>query len=127
MSQNTYRVVQWMTGDVGRVGIRHFAANPVFDLVGVLVHSADKVGKDAGEIAGIAPIGLTATDDMFQHADHFADSSGPARTSSPPPVSSIRHPIFAHPPSRSAPPAPTVAPRSTGAVSTPAMPATSCR
>ncbi len=64
MSQNTYRVVQWMTGDVGRVGIRHLTANPVFDLVGVLVHSADKVGKDAGEIAGIAPIGLTATDDI---------------------------------------------------------------
>ena len=53
-----------MTGDVGQVGIRHFADNPVFDLVGVLVHSEDKVGKDAGEIAGIAPIGVVATDDV---------------------------------------------------------------
>jgi hypothetical protein len=60
----TYRVIQWMTGDVGQVGIRHFAENPVFDLVGVLVHSEDKVGKDAGEIAGIAPIGVAATDDI---------------------------------------------------------------
>ena len=60
----TYRVIQWMTGDVGQVGIRHFADNPVFDLVGVLVHSKDKVGKDAGEIAGIAPIGVVATDDI---------------------------------------------------------------
>jgi 2,4-diaminopentanoate dehydrogenase len=60
----TYRIIQWMTGDVGQVGVRHFADNPVFDLVGVLVHSKDKVGKDAGEIAGIAPIGVAATDDI---------------------------------------------------------------
>jgi 2,4-diaminopentanoate dehydrogenase len=60
----TYRVIQWMTGDVGQVGVRHFADSPVFDLVGVLVHSKDKVGKDAGEIAGIAPIGVVATDDV---------------------------------------------------------------
>ncbi len=64
MPENTYRVIQWMTGDVGQVGIRHFADNPVFDLVGVLVHTAEKVGKDAGEIAGIAPIGVVATDDI---------------------------------------------------------------
>jgi hypothetical protein len=60
----TYRIIQWVTGDVGQVGVRHFADSPVFDLVGVLVHSKDKVGKDAGEIAGIAPIGVTATDDI---------------------------------------------------------------
>jgi hypothetical protein len=60
----TYRIIQWMTGDVGQVGVRHFADNPVFDLVGVLVHTKDKVGKDAGEIAGIAPIGVAATDDI---------------------------------------------------------------
>jgi hypothetical protein len=64
MPQQTYRVIQWMTGDVGRVGVRHFADNPVFDLVGVLVHSEDKVGKDAGEIADITPIGVIATDDV---------------------------------------------------------------
>jgi 2,4-diaminopentanoate dehydrogenase len=64
MSEKTYRVIQWMTGDVGKVGVRHFAENPVFDLVGVLVHSKEKVGKDAGEIAGIAPVGVAATDDI---------------------------------------------------------------
>ena len=60
----TYRIIQWMTGDVGQVAVRHFAESPVYDLVGVLVHSKDKVGKDAGEIAGIAPIGVVATDDI---------------------------------------------------------------
>src|SRR5690349_17951885 len=64
MPDKTYRIIQWMTGDVGQVGVRHFADNPVFDLVAVLVHSEDKVGKDAGEIAGIAPIGVTATGDV---------------------------------------------------------------
>lgn len=64
MPEKTYRVIQWMTGDVGQVGVRHFADNPTFDLVAVLVHSKDKVGKDAGEIAGIAPTGVVTTDDV---------------------------------------------------------------
>ncbi len=64
MSEKTYRIIQWMTGDVGQVGVRHFADNPTFELVAVLVHSTDKVGKDAGEIAGIPPTGVIATDDI---------------------------------------------------------------
>lgn len=63
MPDKVYRVIQWMTGDVGQVGIRHFAANPIYELVGVLVHDPDKVGMDAGDIAGIGPVGITATDD----------------------------------------------------------------
>jgi 4-hydroxy-tetrahydrodipicolinate reductase len=31
------------------------------ELVGVLVHSEDKEGRDAGEVVGIAPIGITTT------------------------------------------------------------------
>lgn len=64
MPDNAYRIIQWMTGDVGQVGVRHFADDPVFELVGVLVHTQDKVGMDAGEIAGIGPIGVIATDDV---------------------------------------------------------------
>ncbi|OCB14562.1 dihydrodipicolinate reductase [Mycolicibacterium porcinum] len=64
MTERQYRVIQWMTGDVGEAAVRHFADNPVFDLVGVLVHNPDKVGKDAGEITGIAPTGVIATDDI---------------------------------------------------------------
>lgn len=63
-SEKTYRVIQWMTGDVGQAGIRHFAQCPMFDLVGVLVHSKEKVGKDAGEITGIGSTGVIATDDV---------------------------------------------------------------
>ncbi|MGV0813434.1 dihydrodipicolinate reductase [Mycolicibacterium boenickei] len=64
MAEKTYRVIQWMTGDVGQVALRHFADNPVFDLAGVLVHDQGKVGKDAGDIAGIPPTGVIATDDV---------------------------------------------------------------
>jgi hypothetical protein len=32
-------------------------------LVGVWVHSPEKVGKDAGELGGIAPLGVAATND----------------------------------------------------------------
>lgn len=63
-STEVVRVVQWATGIVGKAAIRHFARSPAFDLVGVLVFSADKVGKDAGELAGIDPIGVLATDDV---------------------------------------------------------------
>lgn len=63
-AKSRYRVVQWATGKVGRVAIRHFVSNPVFDLRAVLVTNPKKVGKDAGELAGIAPCGVLATDDV---------------------------------------------------------------
>lgn len=63
MTKQTYRVVQWATGSVGRIAIRHFIDNPVFDLVGVLVTNPEKVGRDAGELAGARRSGVFATDD----------------------------------------------------------------
>jgi hypothetical protein len=56
-----YRVIQWATGAVGKYSIAAVHHNPAFELVGCWVHSADKVGRDAGEIAGIGPIGIKAT------------------------------------------------------------------
>ena len=61
---STYRVVQWATGSIGQIAIRHFAENPIFDLVGVLVTSDDKAGRDAGELAGIDALGVAATTDV---------------------------------------------------------------
>ena len=58
-----YRVVGWSTGGVGRLAIRAIARRPDLDLVGVWVHSAEKVGVDAGTLAGIDPIGVAATTD----------------------------------------------------------------
>lgn len=58
------RVIQWATGTVGKFSIGAFHSNPGFELVGCYVHSADKVGRDVGEIAGIGPIGVTGTNSM---------------------------------------------------------------
>ena len=60
----TYRVVQWSTGNVGHHTVRLIARHPELELVGLWVHSPDKVGRDAGELVGIEPLGVTATDDV---------------------------------------------------------------
>jgi 2,4-diaminopentanoate dehydrogenase len=57
------RVVQWTTGNVGRRALRAIAANPELELVGLYAWSADKVGRDAGELAGIEKLGVAATND----------------------------------------------------------------
>jgi 2,4-diaminopentanoate dehydrogenase len=64
MGDRPYRVIQWATGSIGQIAIRHFAENPDFELVGVWVSSAAKDGVDAGELAGIAPLGVAATTDV---------------------------------------------------------------
>ena len=57
------RVVVWSTGGVGSVAVDGIRHRPDLKLVGVWVHSPDKVGKDAGELVGGDPIGLAATND----------------------------------------------------------------
>jgi hypothetical protein len=59
-----YRVVQWATGNVGGRALRRAIEHPDLDLVGVYVHSAEKAGTDAGTLAGIAPIGIKATNSI---------------------------------------------------------------
>jgi hypothetical protein len=58
------RVVQWATGSVGVAAISAVLEHPELELVGCWVHSKAKVGKDVGEIVGIGPLGVTATDSM---------------------------------------------------------------
>src|ERR1700677_4532543 len=58
------RVVVWGTGFVGKMVIAEIVRHPLFELVGVGVSNPDKVGKDAGEICGLGPLGVVATDDI---------------------------------------------------------------
>ena len=58
------RVVQWTTGNVGRRSVRAVVDRPDLELVGCYAWSADKVGRDVGELSGIDAIGVAATDDV---------------------------------------------------------------
>lgn len=60
-AKKTYRVVQWATGNVGSRALRRAIEHPDLEVVGVYVHSDAKVGRDAGELAGVDPIGVAAT------------------------------------------------------------------
>ncbi|MFG2616635.1 dihydrodipicolinate reductase [Streptomyces sp. NPDC048507] len=56
--------VVWGTGNVGRAAIRAVDAHPALELAAVIVHNPGKVGRDAGELAGLEyPLGVAATDD----------------------------------------------------------------
>lgn len=58
------RVMEWSTGTVGRHAIAGIEARPELELVGVWVSDPEKVGRDAGELAGLGrELGVRATDD----------------------------------------------------------------
>jgi 2,4-diaminopentanoate dehydrogenase len=58
------RVVQWTTGNVGKESLKAIVANPTLELVGCFAWSPAKVGVDVGELAGIDPVGVAATNDV---------------------------------------------------------------
>jgi hypothetical protein len=58
-----FRVIQWATGGVGKAAIQGILDHPELELVGCWVYGADKDGRDAGELAGRASIGVRATRD----------------------------------------------------------------
>lgn len=59
------RVVHIGTGNVGWLALTGVITNPAFELTGLCVSSDAKVGKDAGELAGLdTTTGITATNDL---------------------------------------------------------------
>ena len=56
-----FKVIQWSTGNVGRYALRAILGHPDLELVGLFVSSEAKEGKDAGELCGVAPVGIEAT------------------------------------------------------------------
>lgn len=56
------RVVVWGTGPIGMPGLRGLIDHPEYELVGLLAWAPEKVGRDAGDIAGRQKTGVIATD-----------------------------------------------------------------
>ena len=84
MPSDPLRVVVWATGWVGSLAVRAVHRRPDLDLVGVWVHSEEKDGRDAGELAGLGNIGVVATRDADALLELAPDcvlytASGPER------------------------------------------------
>jgi hypothetical protein len=58
------KIIQGYTGDIAKHQIRVISNCPTMQIVGAYVHHEEKHGLDAGEIAGIAPLGVRATRDL---------------------------------------------------------------
>ncbi|MEY2455558.1 MAG: hypothetical protein QOK06_652 [Acidimicrobiaceae bacterium] len=69
----TYRVIQWATGTVGIHAVPAIASHPDLELAGLWVHSDAKAGRDAGEICGVGPLGVIATQDADELLASDAD------------------------------------------------------
>jgi hypothetical protein len=59
--QRGIRVFQVATGNVGSEMIRRITERRDLELVGLHCYGPDKVGRDSGEIVGMAPVGVIAT------------------------------------------------------------------
>ena len=64
------RVVQWTTGNVGKQTVAAIAANPELELVGCYAWSPDKVGREVGELCGLAPLGVRGPDRRLEAREH---------------------------------------------------------
>ena len=59
------RVVQWTTGAVARHAVKSVLERPDLDLVGAFAFSAEKVGRDVGDLIGLdRTVDVLATDDV---------------------------------------------------------------
>ena len=67
------RVLQWATGATGMHALRAVIENDELGLAGVRVYDDAKAGRDAGDLAGTAPTGITATADRAEAIDIDAD------------------------------------------------------
>ncbi|WP_216905798.1 NAD(P)H-dependent amine dehydrogenase family protein [Nocardia noduli] len=61
MTNTNHRVAQWATGNIGLKALRGIIEHPSMTLAGVHVYDPNKVGRDAGELCGLDPVGVAAT------------------------------------------------------------------
>jgi 2,4-diaminopentanoate dehydrogenase len=58
-----FKVGVWGPGSMGLIALRGVIDHPELELVDLVVHSDSKAGRDAGDLCGIAPVGVIATQD----------------------------------------------------------------
>ena len=68
-----YRVIQWGAGNNAQALIRAVHQHPDLELVGCRVWSEQKDGIDVGVLAGVGPIGISATRNAKSLFDTDAD------------------------------------------------------
>ena len=60
-----HKIVTWGTGNVGTYAVRAVVNHPELELIGHIVSSAEKAGKDVADLVGLdTPTGVLATDDI---------------------------------------------------------------
>lgn len=69
----SYRVVHCGTGNIGAVALKTIIAHPDLELVGHYVSAPHKTGRDSGELVGLEPVGISATDNWAELVDLEAD------------------------------------------------------
>src|SRR6202000_3469827 len=74
--QAVIKVGVWGPGSMGVIALRGVIDHPQLQLVDLVVHSDGKVGRDAGELCGIAPVGVQATQDPAPMLAGDADAGG---------------------------------------------------
>ncbi len=79
----SFRVAHVGTGYTGSIALRQILRSPHFELVGHLVHSPEKVGRDSGDLVGERPTGVETVGNLADlvalDADcvtYFATASG---------------------------------------------------
>ncbi|ADP83271.1 NAD(P)H-dependent amine dehydrogenase family protein [Pseudofrankia inefficax] len=58
-----YRVIQWATGTVAKEAVLGVLGRPDLELVGAWTHSADKDGRDLGDLYGLGELGVRVSAD----------------------------------------------------------------
>src|SRR5260370_29976003 len=60
-TERPLRIFQVATGTIGAEMIKRIEKRPDLELAGLYCYTPEKIGRDAGEIVGIDPVGITAT------------------------------------------------------------------
>ena len=70
---NKYRIAHVGTGYTGTIALRQILRSPRLELVGHLVHTPEKAGRDSGELVGESAVGVAATDSVADFLELDAD------------------------------------------------------